>query len=73
MYTVNLPGRYVAGNAVDSLGSSPTWKVDAYRLMAGDLMLIATSRQVNLWAFLGTFAAIALLLQVFAKVFAKES
>ena len=73
MYTVNLPGRYVAGNAVDSLGSSPTWKVDAYRLMAGDLKLIATSRQVNLWAFLVTFAAIALLLQVFAKVFAKES
>ena len=73
MYTVNLPGRYVAGNAGDSLGSSPTWKVDAYRLMAGDLKLIATSRQVNLWAFLVTFAAIALLLQVFAKVFAKES
>lgn len=73
MYTVNLPGRYVAGNAVDSLGSSPTWKVDAYRLMAGDLKFIATSRQVNLWAFLVTFAAIALLLQVFAKVFAKES
>lgn len=73
MYTVNLPGKYMAGNAVDSLGSSPTWKVDAYRLMAGDLKLIATSRQVNLWAFLVTFAAIALLLQVFAKVFAKES
>ena len=73
MYTVNLPGRYVAGNAVDSLGSSPTWKVDAYRLMAGDLKLIATSRQVNLWAFLVTFAAIANLLQVFDKVFAKES
>ena len=73
MYTVNLPGKYMAGNAVDSLGSSPTWKVDAYRLMAGDLKLIATSRQVNLWAFLVTFAAIVLLLQVFAKVFAKES
>lgn len=73
MYTVNLPGKYMAGNAVDSLGSSPAWKVDAYRLMAGDLKLIATSRQVNVWAFLVTFAAIALLLQVFAKVFAKES
>lgn len=73
MYTVNLPGKYMAGNAVDFLGSSPTWKVDAYRLMSGDLKLIATSRQVNVWAFLVTFAAIALLLQVFAKVFAKES
>ena len=72
MYTVNLPGKYMAGNAVDSPGSSPTWKVDAYRLMAGDLKLIATSRQVNVWAFLVTFAAIVLLLQVFAKVFARE-
>ena len=73
MYTVNLPGKYMAGNAVYSLSGSPTWKVDAYRLMAGDLKLIAISRQVNVWAFLVTFAAIALLLQVFAKVFAKES
>ncbi len=72
MYTVNLPGKYMAGNAVDSLGSSPMWKVDAYRLMAGDLKLIATSRRVNVWAFLVTFAAIVLLLQVFAKVFARE-
>lgn len=72
MYTVNLPGKYMAGNAVDSLSGSPTWKVDAYRLMAGDLKLIATSRQVNVWAFLVTFAAIVLLLQVFAKVFARE-
>jgi hypothetical protein len=73
MYTVDLPGKYMAGNAVDSLSGSPTWKVDAYRLMAGDLKLFATSRQVNVWAFLVTFAAIVLLLQVFAKVFAKES
>ena len=72
MYTVNLPGKYMAGNAVDSLGSSPTWKVDAYRLMSGDLKLFVTSRQVNVWAFLVTFAAIVLLLQVFAKVFARE-
>ena len=72
MYTVDLPGKYMAGNAVDSLSGSPTWKIDAYRLMAGDLKLIATSRQVNVWAFLVTFAAIVLLLQVFAKVFARE-
>ena len=72
MYAVDLPGKYMAGNAVDSLSDSPTWKVDAYRLMAGDLKLIATSRQVNVWAFLVTFAAIVLLLQVFAKVFARE-
>ena len=72
MYTVNLPGRYMDGNAVDFMDKSPMWKVDAYRLMCGDLKLSATSRQVNVWAFLVTFAVIVLLLQVFAKVFAKE-
>lgn len=72
MYMVNLPGKYMAGNAVDFLEDCPVWKVDAYRLMSGDLKLIATSRQVNVWAFLVAFAAIALLLQVFAKVFARE-
>ena len=73
MYTVDLPGKYVAGNAVDLMDESPMWKVDAYRLMAGDLKLNATSRQVNVWAFLVTFAVIVLLLQVFAKAFARES
>lgn len=73
MYTVDLPGRYVAGNAVEFMDGSPTWKVDAYRLMAGDLKLRATSRQVNVWAFPVTFAVILLLLQVFAKAFSRES
>ena len=73
MYTVNLPGRYMDGNAVDFMDKSPMWKVDAYRLMCGDLKLSATSRQVNVWAFLVTFAVIVLLLQVFAKTFASES
>ena len=73
MYTVDLPGKYVAGNAVDLMGDSPMWKADAYRLMAGDLKLNATSRQVNVWAFLVTFAVIVLLLQLFAKAFARES
>lgn len=72
MYTVDLPGRYVAGNAVEFMDGSPTWKVDAYRLMAGDLKLSATSRQVNVWAFPVTFAVILLLLQVFAKAFSRE-
>ena len=73
MYAVDLPGKYVAGNSVEFLNDCPAWKADAYRLMCGDLKLIATSRQVNVWAFLVTFAAIALLLQLFAKVFARET
>ena len=72
MYTVDLPGKYVSGNAVDFVDDCPTWKIDSYRLMTGNLKLFATSRQVNVWAFLVTFAAIVFLLQVFAKVFARE-
>ena len=71
-YTVDLPGKYVSGNAVDFVDDCPTWKIDSYRLMTGNLKLFATSRQINVWAFLVTFAAIVLLLQVFAKVFARE-
>ena len=71
-YTVDLPGKYVSGNAVDFVDDCPTWKIDSYRLMMGNLKLFATSRQINVWAFLVTFAAIVLLLQVFAKVFARE-
>ena len=73
MYTVELPGKYVAGNAVDFMDEYPMWKIDAYRLMVGDLKLCAISRQVNVWAFLVTFSVILLLLQVFAKFFARES
>ena len=73
MYTVDLPGKYVAGNTSVFLDGYPVWKVDAYRLMIGNLKLSATSRQVNVWAFLVTFAAIVLLLQIFAKVFAREN
>lgn len=72
IHSVKLPGRYYEGNAADFIDGMPSWKVDAFRLMDGDLVLEAVSRRVNVWAFLLTFALIALLLQSFAKVFARK-
>ena len=71
IYSINLPGRYYEGNAVDFIDGSPSWKVDAFRLVDGDLILEAVSRKINVWAFVLTFALIILLLQIFAKVFSK--
>ena len=71
VYSVGLPGKYFEGNAVDFIDANPSWKVDAFRLVDGDLVLEAVSRKVNVWAFVLTFALIILLLQVFAKVFSK--
>lgn len=69
VYSVALPGKYVDGNAESFTFGNPSWKVDAYRLMYGDLVLEATARKANIWAFILTFALIALLLQAFAKFF----
>lgn len=72
VFAVDMPGRYVDGNAVSFIDGSPSWKVDAYRLLYGDFVMEASSRKANLWAFILTFAAIAFVLQVFAKVFSKK-
>ena len=69
---MNMPGIYFEGNAVDFIDGSPVWKVDSYRLMDEDLVLEATFRTLNIWAFVLTFALILLLLQVFAKLFSKR-
>ena len=71
VYTTRLPGKYYDGNAVDFIDGNPSWKVDAFRLLDGDLEFQAVSRKLNVWAFVLTFAIIILLLQIFAKVFAK--
>lgn len=72
IYSVRMPGRWYEGNAVDFIDGAPVWKIDAYRLMCDDLVLEAVTRKVNIWAFVLTFAIIAFLLQVFAKLFSKK-
>ena len=58
-HTIDLPGKYAYGNAVEFMDGNPVWKVDAYRLLYDDMILKAASRKVNIWAFLVTFAIIA--------------
>ena len=68
-----MPGEYFEGNAVDFIDGLPAWKVDAYRLLAGDLVLEATFRKANIWTFVLTFAVIAAILQAFSKLFDRIS
>lgn len=72
IFSVDLPGRYVDGNAVSFIDGNPSWKVDAYRLLYDDFVMEAVARKANIWAFILTFAVIAVILQIFAKVFSKR-
>ena len=72
MYSISLPGRYVDGNALDFVEGNPVWKVDAFRLMCGDLTLEATSRKMNVWILILTFVVIAVVLQIFAKTYSRR-
>ena len=67
VYSVDMPGRYFKGNAVDFIDGNPMWKVDAYRLMNGEVALAATTRKANVLIFILTFAAIAALLLLFSR------
>ena len=67
VYSVDMPGRYFKGNAVDFIDGNPMWKVDAYRLMNGEVELAATTRKANVLIFILTFAAIAALLLLFSR------
>ena len=69
VYALDMPGRYYDGNAAVSGDGKPQWKVDAYRLLAGDLVLEAVFRKVNIWAFFLTFALVGMILFVAAKGF----
>ena len=46
-----MPGRVVSTNAAMQKDESLIWKVDAFRLLDSDYMLVAESRVVNYWAF----------------------
>lgn len=72
IYSISMPGRYLEGNAPDFIDGIPVWKVDGYRLLYDDVVMEATFRKINVWAFLLTFAAIAILLQFFSKVFSRR-
>ncbi len=51
-YTVEMPGEVTYSNAFMSECGSPVWKIDGFRLLAGDLTVTAESREVNTWSFI---------------------
>ncbi len=51
-YVVDMPGRVTYSNAFMFEGDSPVWKIDGFRLLAGDVTVTAESREVNAWSFL---------------------
>ncbi len=51
-YVVDMPGKVSYSNAFMSECGSPVWKIDGFRLLAGDLTVIAESREVNAWSFI---------------------
>lgn len=56
---IRLPGKLVSTNASAFNCGNPQWKIDGYRLLYDDLVLEATSRKVNIWAFAVTFVLLS--------------
>ncbi len=54
-YQMIMPGRLLSTNSATLEGDTLTWKIDAFRLMAGNYTLTAESRVCNTWAFIATF------------------
>ena len=50
-FELSMPGRVVSTNAAMQKDELLIWKVDAFRLLDSDYMLVAESRVVNYWAF----------------------
>ena len=52
LYQVRMPGRLTSANTGLMDDGIPVWKVDGFRLLAGDLTVEATSRQVRPLGFI---------------------
>lgn len=52
LYKVHMPGRLTYANTDIKDQGLPVWKVDGYRLLAGDVVIEATSRRVNPLGFI---------------------
>ena len=52
LYQVQMPGRLTSANTELMDDGTPVWKVDGFRLLAGDLTVEATSRRANPLGFI---------------------
>lgn len=50
-FELEMPGELISINTALNEGNRWIWKVDAYRLLAGNYTLQAESRTMNVWAF----------------------
>lgn len=53
-YELKMPGQLISANTTFGNDDHFVWKVDAYRLLAGEYLLTAESRVPNIWAFILT-------------------
>ena len=59
-YELKMPGQMISANTTFRDREYLVWKVDAYRLLAGEYSLTARSRVPNVWAFILTGVLILL-------------
>jgi hypothetical protein len=72
--SVTMPGLILETNSASVEGATASWEVDAKRLLAGEYAMSATSRVVNVWAFVVTaLAGIALLALVLVRVLPRRA
>lgn len=72
-FELTMPGRLLTSNAKVQKDNLVIWKIDGFRLLAGDYVLTAESRIINYWAFGITLCILLLVLGVFIKLYRSRS
>ena len=72
-FELTMPGRLLTSNAKVLKDDVVIWKIDGFRLLAGDYVLTAESRIINYWAFGITLFIMLFALGVFIKLYRKRS
>ncbi len=70
-YRMTLPGQVLSANTPLMEGDAVVWKVNAFRLMAGDYTLTAESRTSNTWAFAVTLLILLVAIISFYRTYRK--
>ena len=72
-FELTLPGRLLTSNAKVLKDNVVIWKIDGFRLLAGDYILTAESRVINYWAFGITLFMMLFVLGIFIKLYRRRS